>query len=144
MNTNVVVLVGRVVKDPEIKQIGEKGTSLCKLTLAINHKRGDNEEVAFVDCEAWGKSAEILGEYLRKGSLLSVSGRLRQDKWEKEGKNYSKLLVVVNDFSLGPRPSDSGGSEQGSDEGRSSRQSNRPARQSARREEAPAGKKPIF
>jgi single-strand DNA-binding protein len=101
-NFNKVILLGNLTRDVEIKQVG--ATSVGKLGLAVNRKfttaGGENrEEVTFVDCEAWGKTAEIMAKYLSKGRPVFIEGRLKLDQWEdKEGKKQSKLKVVVDNF----------------------------------------------
>jgi single-strand DNA-binding protein len=101
-NFNKVILLGNLTRDVEVKQVGT--TSVGKLGLAVNRKfttaGGETrEEVTFVDCEAWGKTAEIMAKYLSKGRPVFIEGRLKLDQWEdKEGKKQSKLKVVVDNF----------------------------------------------
>lgn len=97
---NKVFLMGNLTRDPELRQLPNSGTSVCKLGLAVNRRystRGgeDREEVCFVDIEAWGRQAETCGRYLRKGSPALVEGRLKLDTWEdrETGRNRSRLLV---------------------------------------------------
>ena len=105
MDMNQVNLVGRLTADPEFSHVGAKETPLCKFRLAVNRRRGENRTVAFLDCDAWGRVAEILSEYTQKGSELRVSGYLRQDSWKDDNdNNRSKLVVVAEDVSLGARP----------------------------------------
>jgi single-strand DNA-binding protein len=105
MDMNQVNLVGRLTADPEFSHVGAKETPLCKFRLAVNRRRGENRAVAFLDCDAWGRVAEILAEYTQKGSELRVSGYLRQDSWKDDNdNNRSKLVVVAEDVSLGARP----------------------------------------
>lgn len=101
-NFNKVILLGNLTRDVEIRQAG--GTSVGRIGLAVNRKfttaGGENrEEVTFIDCEAWGKQAEVMAKYLAKGRPVFIEGRLKLDQWEdKEGKKQSKLKVVVEGF----------------------------------------------
>jgi single-strand DNA-binding protein len=109
MDMNQVNLVGRLTADPELTHVGAKETPLCKFRIAVNRRRGENRAVAFLDCDSWGRVAEIVAEYTQKGSELRVSGYLRQDSWKDDNdNNRSKIVVVAEDISLGARPRESG------------------------------------
>lgn len=100
---NRVMLIGRLARDPEFKQVG--GTSLVNFTLANGRTYVTNgekrDESHFFDCEAWGKAAEILNQYTRKGKQVAIEGRLKQDTWETaEGKKASRIRIVVENFQL--------------------------------------------
>jgi single-strand DNA-binding protein len=94
---NRVILVGNLTRDPELRYI-PSGTAVSDIGLAVNDriKRGDQwvDEVTFVDITLWGRTAEIANEYLSKGSPVLIEGRLKLDRWEKEGQKHSKLKVV--------------------------------------------------
>lgn len=95
---NRVFLMGNVTRDPELRYISS-GTAVTEIGLAINDRRKSAsgewiEETTFVDITLWGRTAEIAGEYVTKGSPLLVEGRLKLDTWEKDGKKNSKLRVV--------------------------------------------------
>lgn len=100
---NKVMIIGNLTSDPEIRYT-PKGTAVCNLTVAVNRKWKDNtgkpcEEVAFVGCTAFGKTAEIIGEHLHKGSPIFVEGRLAQESWEdKDGRKQTKTKVVIQEF----------------------------------------------
>lgn len=101
---NKVLLVGNLTRDPEIKYT-PKGTAIARLGMAVNHtwksESGEKkEEVTFVDVDAFGKQAETLAQYLKKGRPLLVEGRLRLDQWEdkKTNEKRSKLGVVLESF----------------------------------------------
>ena len=104
-NYNKTLLMGHLTRDVELKHINPE---LCvgNFGIAVSHKfkKRDGEkceEVAFVDCEAWGKQAEVIAQYAAKGSPLFVTGRLKLDQWkDKDGGNRSKLKLVVEDFQL--------------------------------------------
>ncbi len=101
---NKVILVGNLTRDPELRYT-PKGTAIAKLGLAVNRtwrsETGEQrEEVAFIDVDAFGKQAETIGQYLKKGSPLLVEGRLRLDQWDDKqtGQKRSKLGVVLEGF----------------------------------------------
>jgi single-strand DNA-binding protein len=119
---NRVILVGNLTRDPELRYI-PSGTAVSDITLAVNDriKRGDQwvDEVSFIDVTLWGRTAEIANEYLSKGSPLLVEGRLKQDRWEKDGQKHSKLKVTCDRMQmLGSR--DGGGPRGGRSSGGSS------------------------
>lgn len=95
---NRVVLLGNVTRDPELRYIAS-GTAVTEIGLAVNDRRKTAsgewvDETTFVDITLWGRTAEIAGEYVTKGSPLMIEGRLKLDTWEKDGKKNSKLRVV--------------------------------------------------
>jgi single-strand DNA-binding protein len=101
LNLNTVVLAGHLTRDPEMRPLaGDK--VVVSFSLAINRrfKSPDGEikeDSTFVDCEAWGRTAELIGQYLAKGSAAYVEGRLKLDNWQdKEGQKKSRLKVVVD------------------------------------------------
>lgn len=109
-NFNKVILMGNLTRDPELK-FGATNNAICKIGLAVNRRyttaSGEKrEEVTFVDCDAFGKTAENIGKYFTKGKPIFIEGHLRLDQWEKEGQKFSKLKVVVDTFQF----IDSGGS----------------------------------
>ena len=108
---NKVILLGNVTRDPELRYISN-GTAVTDIGLAVNDRRKTAsgewvEETTFVDVTLWGRTAEIAGEYVTKGSPLLIEGRLKLDTWEKDGKKNSKLRVVcVRMQLLGSRSGD--------------------------------------
>ena len=100
---NVVVLVGRLTRDCEIKSTPQ-GTSVCRFSIAVNRRKrtGDKweDEVSYIDIVVWGKSAETLSSYLTKGRQVSVQGELRQNRWEQNGQSHSRIEVVANSVQL--------------------------------------------
>lgn len=114
-NYNKVFLMGNLTRDVELRTI-PSGQQVAQLGLAISRryrtKEGDDrEETTFVDCEAWGRQAEVISQYMSKGKPIFIEGRLKFDTWEdKEGKKQSKLRVVIDDFQfLGSREGGGGG-----------------------------------
>lgn len=102
-NFNKVFLMGNLTRDIELRHTSGN-QAVANLSMAINRRwksadGQDKEEVTFVDCEAWGKTAETLAKYLQKGRPVFIEGRLKLDQWEdKEGKKQSKLRVTVDGF----------------------------------------------
>lgn len=103
-NLNRVMLMGNLTRDPELRYLPNGNTAVAALGLAINRKWKDKagaaqEEVTFIDCEAFGRTAEVLNQYLKKGRPVYIEGRLKLDQWtDKEGQKRSKLKVVVEIF----------------------------------------------
>jgi single-strand DNA-binding protein len=114
---NKVILAGNLTRDPEVRYL-PKGTAVARIGLAVNRtwktETGETkEEVTFIDVEAFGRQAEVIAQYVKKGNPLLVEGRLRLDQWEDKNthQKQSKLKVVLEGFSfLGTR---SGGGEGG-------------------------------
>jgi single-strand DNA-binding protein len=102
-NLNKVMLIGNLTRDPDLKYT-PGNQAVCEIGLAVNRKYRtkegeDREETTFVDCEAWGKQAEVLKQYMTKGKPLFVEGRLKLDTWEdKDGGKRSKMRVVIENF----------------------------------------------
>ncbi len=113
---NRVVLVGNITRDPELRFI-PSGTAVSEIGLAVNDrvKKGDQwvEETTFVDVTLWGRQAEIANEYLSKGSSVLIEGRLKLDRWEKEGQKHSKLRVVGERMQMLGGKGGGGGSRSG-------------------------------
>src|SRR6187401_2684541 len=103
-NFNKVILIGNLTRDPELRYT-PKGTAIAKIGLAINrtwkNEAGETkEEVTFVDVDAFGRTAEVIGQYLKKGRPILIEGRLKLDTWEDKQTNQkkSKLGVVAESF----------------------------------------------
>lgn len=104
---NKVILLGNLTRDPETR-VTAGGLTIAKLGLAVSRtyttKDGDRkEETTFVDIDAFGKNAEVIAKYCRKGKPLMVEGRLKLDQWESnDGQKRSKLSVVLETFQFIP------------------------------------------
>jgi single-strand DNA-binding protein len=115
-NFNKVILAGNLTRDPELRYT-PKGTAVARITLAVNRtwksESGESkEEVSFVDVDIWGRQAEVISQYMKKGRPLLVEGRLKQDTWEDKNtkQKQSKLKVVLESFSfIDSNRGDSGG-----------------------------------
>ncbi|MGQ0629202.1 MAG: single-stranded DNA-binding protein [Phycisphaerales bacterium] len=121
---NQVILLGNLTRDIELKYTPSQ-TAVATFGIATNRSwtspTGEKkEEVTFVDCEAWGKQAEVMKQYLTKGRAVFVQGRLKLDTWKdkNDGSNRSKLKVVVEEFRFvdGPRSGQSGPGPSAGDE----------------------------
>lgn len=99
-NINSVVINGNLVKDAE-KRSTKNGTTVIEFSIASNKKRGEREKVNFVDVTAYGKVAEGVFEYLKKGKGVTLEGELIQDKWEgKDGKTASRFYILASKVML--------------------------------------------
>ena len=103
-NYNKVLLMGNLTRDPELRYT-PKGTAIAEIGLAINRKwkseTGEaKEEVTFVDVAAYGRTAEVIAQYLKKGRPIMIEGRLKFDQWDDKqtGQKRSKLRVVCESF----------------------------------------------
>jgi single-strand DNA-binding protein len=131
---NKVILLGNLTRDPEIRYT-PKGTAVTELGMAVNRvytaENGEKrEDTTFVDVTLWGRTAEIAGEYLKKGRPVFIEGRLQLDTWDdkQSGQKRSKLKVVGEGLQLlGGRPGGGSGGGGGGDEEGGSRPSSRPA-----------------
>ena len=115
---NQVVLIGRLTRDAELKYT-TSGQAVCKFSLAVNRTRKNGEqweeEPNFFDIVLWGKRGEALNQYLTKGKTVGVEGELRQDRWQQDGQNRSKVEIVANNIQLlGGNPGGQGSGNQGS------------------------------
>lgn len=118
-NFNKVLLMGNLTRDVEVRQL-PGGGSVANIGLAVNRRfktqdGQQREEVTFVDCEAWGRTAEVMAQYLAKGRPVFIEGRLRLDQWQdKDGGNRSKLKVIIENFQfVDSRGGDEGGNTGG-------------------------------
>lgn len=112
---NKVILLGNLTRDPQLKYLPSQ-MAVVEFSLACNRKfrtaaGEDREEVAFIDCTAFGRGAEVINQYCQKGRPLFVEGRLKYDTWEDKqgGGKRSKLSVVVDNFQLLGGPGGPGG-----------------------------------
>jgi single-strand DNA-binding protein len=102
-NLNKVMLMGNLTRDPELKYLPSQ-TAVCDFAMAVNRTwTGQDgvrkEETTFVDCSCFGKTAEVLSKYKKKGDPLFVEGRLKLDQWEaQDGSKRSKMRVIVENF----------------------------------------------
>jgi single-strand DNA-binding protein len=103
VDLNHVVLIGRLTRDAELKYTAT-GQAVCKFSIAVNRRRKNGEqwveEASFFDIVLWGRQGETLNQYLTKGRSVGVDGELRQDRWEQDGQNRSKVEIIANNLQL--------------------------------------------
>ncbi len=116
LNLNHVVLAGHLTRDPELRQIGVDKV-VANTSIAINRRWKDpttgeqREEATFIEIEAWSRTAELMGQYLKKGSAAYIEGRLKVDTWDDKdsGQKRSRVKVVADTVQfLGGRPGEDG------------------------------------
>ena len=117
-NYNKVILVGNLTRDPQTSYLPSQ-TPVVEFGLAVNRKWKDQsgqprEEVCFIDCRAYGRTAEIIQQYLTKGKQALIEGRLQFDTWEgKDGTKRSKHRVFVENMQMLGAPGGGGGGAPG-------------------------------
>jgi len=116
-NVNKVFLMGNLTRDIEMRSL-PSGTPVAKFGLAVNERFKDRndqwqERANFIDCEIFGRRAEVMSQYLSKGSPVFIEGKLRLDQWEtQQGEKRSKLKVVIDDFQFVDAGGRSGSAQQ--------------------------------
>ena len=114
---NKVILMGNLTRDPETRTT-PNGQSVTNFSLAVNRtwkgQDGSTQEaVSYIDCVAWGRTGEVIAQYMQKGRPILVSGRLDQRSWEQDGNKRSKVEVIVEDFNFVGGGQGDGGSYSG-------------------------------
>jgi len=103
---NRIILIGNLTKDVELRHT-PGGTPIATIPVAVNskYKQGDEmkEEVLFINCVVFGRQAESCGQYLSKGNPVLVEGRLRENKWEKDGVQKSRCEVIASTVRFLPK-----------------------------------------
>lgn len=120
MNLNKVQLIGRVTKDPEMKSL-PSGVKVTTFSLATNRVWKDQqnqkqEEVEFHNCQAWSRTAEVIAQYVKKGALLYVEGRLQTRSWDDKttGEKKYRTEIIVEKVELPPKAFSGQSSDDGS------------------------------
>ena len=136
---NVVALAGNAVGDPTVRSTNS-GKKVATFRLAVNNPLSE-KEVLFIDVDTWEKQAEFVEKYVKKGSLISVVGRLKQDTWEKDGQKRSSISVITErlNFVNSGKKKDAGESDDAADE---NAPAPRPAAKSATKPAYKAASKP--
>ena len=100
MAINSVTLVGRAGRDPEVRYF-ESGTVVANLTMAVN-RRNRNDEPDWFNLEIWGKQAQVAADYVKKGSLIGITGSFKMDSWKDRntGEDRNKPVVRVDRLEL--------------------------------------------
>lgn len=119
---NNVSLLGRLTRDPELRYT-PNGAAVVRFTLAVDRRlskerraqaEANNQPTAdFISCTAWNKTAELIANYMRKGSQLAVEGRIQTGSYEKDGRTIYTTDVIVNNMDFVGSASDNRGSGQG-------------------------------
>lgn len=106
---NVVILTGRLTRDPELK-FGQSGKAYSRFSLAVDRMFSKDGDVDFINCVAFGKTAELIGEYLRKGKKAGVTGKLQMNRYEVNGEKRISYDVIVDTVEfLEPKNAPAGG-----------------------------------
>jgi len=104
LNYNRTIIGGRLGRDPELRFLPTSNTAVCSIAVAVSEKWKDKsgeqqERTTWLDCEAFGRTAEVINQYFRKGSNILIDGKLRQDNWtDKDGNKRSKIKLVIDSF----------------------------------------------
>ncbi len=144
---NRVVLVGNLTRDVELRYT-PSGTAVTDIALAVNERIKRNEqwveEAHFFEVTLWGRTAEVAGEYLSKGSSVLIEGRLKQDRWEQDGQKRSKIKVVGEKLQmLGARGGGGSGSSQQAGPHSNSQSNPQPAQTTATQSAPPEDEVPF-
>lgn len=105
MNCNVTTVSGRLTKNPEMSYL-PSGTPIAKMSLAIDDPRGKDKEkrTSFFPITVFGKTAESCGQYLEKGQVVIVNGKLQQERWEtQDGSKRSQIVIIGHQVSFGQK-----------------------------------------
>ena len=128
MSINMVAISGNLGKDAELRRT-QSGTTIVSFSVAVNEGRKNNqtgeweEYTNWVSCSMFGTRAEKLAEYLKKGTKVSIKGKLRYSEWERDGQKRSKLGVIVDEIEF---MSSKGGHSSGGQSVHGDRQENQP------------------
>lgn len=105
MDLNCVSLIGNLTRDPELTST-TTGKLKVNFSIAVNGYKQD--DVSFFNCEAWGATAEFISKYITKGNKVGVKGRLQQQRWQKDNKNFQRVVVVVEQVQSLSKKKDNG------------------------------------
>lgn len=159
VSLNRVILAGNLTRDPQVRFLANE-QAVANFGLAVNRRfKGSDgqmkEETTFVDIEAWGRTAELVGQYLTKGRACFIEGRLKLDSWDdKDGQKRQKLKVVADNVQFmdsgnrGDRPASgapgAAAGDSGNDDGGSASSAPSASASSAKAAPAPADDEPPF
>jgi single-strand DNA-binding protein len=109
MSLNRITLVGRITRNPELKNIGDK--KLVEFSIAVNKrvKPKEGSDADFFYVKAWGQTAGYVSEYLDKGRLVAIDGRLETNQYEKDGKQVTSYYITADNVNSLDRPKDNSG-----------------------------------
>lgn len=102
---NVVTMTGRLTDDPEIKYTsGDRPLCIASYSIAVNRPFADkdgNRQADFFTCKSFGRTGEFIEKYFRKGMKIDLFGRLEQEKWERDGKKYNRVVINAERVEFG-------------------------------------------
>lgn len=104
MDINKVFLIGRLTRDPEQVRYTQSGQAILKFSIAVDRREKKGGEwtskASYFDITVWGKQAESLAQFLCKGKQIALDGYLDQERWTKDGQNFSKVTITANQIQL--------------------------------------------
>ena len=102
VDLNRISVIGRTTREIGEKDYGytSNGKARLNLSVAVNDGYGENKTVSYFDVVYWGKPAEAIKAYITKGKQLAIDGRLKQDRWEKDGQKHSRVTIVADEVRL--------------------------------------------
>lgn len=96
---NKVILIGRTANKPSLKE-GKSGNKYCHFSLATNTGYGEKKQTDWHDITSFGKTAELCAQYIDKGSLIMIEGRITYDKYEKDGKTTKTTKIIADNVTF--------------------------------------------
>lgn len=147
MNLNKAIIVGRVTANPELRRTAG-GTSVTTFSVATNRVwtdkvKGKQEETEFHNVVAWGRQAEVASQFLTKGAMVMIEGRLKTRSWQdKQGANHKATEIICEALQLGPKPGGGGAGNWGA--GRSAPPEARNGNGGEEEQAAPAEEIPVI
>lgn len=96
---NSCSFIGRAGKDPEVRAL-PSGKAVVNFSIAVSRKYKEVDETEWVNCAAFDKLAEIIGSYVKKGSQIYINGRMKTEKYQKDGKDVYTTKIIVSDMQL--------------------------------------------
>lgn len=104
MDINKVFLIGRLTRDPDQVKYTQSGQAILKFSIAVDRREKKGGEwvskASFFDITVWGKQAESVAQFLCKGKQIALDGYLDQERWTKDGQNFSKVTITANQIQL--------------------------------------------
>lgn len=95
--SQLFIMTGNLGKDPELRYT-PKPMAVCNFSMATTKKIKDKDTTTWINMVAWGKQAEIIEKFAKKGTKLYIEGEFRENKWEKDGVKHSKLVCHIREF----------------------------------------------
>lgn len=111
---NKTIVTGRWTKDIDFKAL-ESGKTLAKSSVAVDDGYGNKKQTYFFDVEMWGKTAENVANHSGKGRKILIEGRIKQDRWEKDGQKFSAVRIVAENVEFLDYKDNGNGNESSND-----------------------------